>query len=77
MLDSQSRLGITLISTYVDMSGNPEFVGSSPFGGKKLAVSQTFLVWICKGFVRHPWPQMSPHQGDKLGTWRHVDCIRK
>lgn len=46
-------------------SGNPEFVGSSPASGKKLAVFSQGRV-ITSVVV---WPRISPHLGDRLGTW--------
>ena len=54
-------------------SSNPEVVRLSHAGGEKFAVGRTFSGWICKGL--YPWPHISPHPGDKLCTWRHVDCI--
>ena len=55
-------------------SSIPEVVGLSPAGGKKLAVGQLSQV----GFVRglYPWSHISPHPGDKLGTWRQCGLYK-
>ena len=53
-------------------SSNPEVVGSSRAVGEKLAeLSQV-------GFVRglYPWPHISPHPGEKLGTWQQCGLFK-